>query len=287
MTAPKYDAAWVGATAISTRPTTSVAPEVIVAAGVRLVEAHFSGSPCAPVRDMIGADDIAAAYLVQQYFNDARRARGARVVGRKIGATSEAVQAQLGVDQPDFGVLFDDMEYGDAELIPIRRLLQPKAEAEVAFVLAEDLADGPLDLARIRRAVGAVAAALEIVDSRIADWNISFGDTVADNASSGLYVLGSERRTLGEVEPVDVTMSMTIDGREVSSGNGAACLGDPMRAVAWLAHQARTFGDPLRAGQVVLSGALGPMRPVHPGGVVVATISGLGTVTARFSEEEQ
>ncbi|UMG94148.1 fumarylacetoacetate hydrolase family protein [Nocardioides sp. TF02-7] len=278
----EYDVASAG----QAPPTTGVAPAAVVAAGDRLLAAHLTGRPCAPVRDLIGADDVAAAYLVQQRFNEARLARGARVVGRKIGATSAAVQAQLGVDQPDFGVLFDDMGYADGATIPIGRLIQPRAEAEVAFLLSEDLADGPLDDAQVRGAVGEVVASLEIVDSRIAGWDISFGDTVADNASAGLYVLGDERLTLADVEPVAVDMTMTIDGEEASTGNGAACLGDPLRAVAWLAHQARRFGEPLRAGQVVLSGALGPMRPVHPGAVVSATISGLGTVTARFTDEE-
>ena len=271
----------------SARPTTTVAPEAIAAAGDRLIEAHFSGTPCAPVRDLIGPDDVAAAYLVQERLNGARLERGARVVGRKIGATSEAVQTQLGVDQPDFGVLFDDMGFEDGAEIPASALMQPKAEAEVAFVLGKDLAEGPLDDAQIRDAIDYAVASLEIVGSRITNWDITFADTVADNASSGLYVLGAERRTLAEVEPVEVTMSMSIDGEEVSTGNGAACLGDPLKAVAWLAHQARTFGEPLRAGQVILSGALGPMRPVEPGQVVTAEISGLGTVTARFSNDSK
>ena len=266
-------------------PTTTVPREVLDRAADRLVEAHFGRTPCPPVRDLIGRDDVAAGYQVQERLNAVKLERGARVVGRKIGATSEAVQTQLGVDQPDFGVLFDDMAFADGDTVPIDRLIQPRAEAEVAFVLKEDLAEGPLDPAQIRGAVDYAVAALEIVDSRIRGWDISFADTVADNASSGLYVLGSEHRTLDEVEPVDVTMSMTVDGEEVSTGNGAACLGDPLRAVAWLAHQARTFGEPLRAGQVLLSGALGPMRPVGPGVVVTATISGLGTVTARFSTD--
>ncbi|NPC98719.1 2-keto-4-pentenoate hydratase [Nocardioides sp. zg-DK7169] len=267
------------------RPTTTVDPASIAAAGDRLIEAHFSGTPCAPVRDLIGPDDVAAAYLVQERLNGARLERGARVVGRKIGATSVAVQTQLGVDQPDFGVLFDDMGFEDGAEIPTSALMQPKAEAEVAFVLGKDLAEGPLDDAQVRDAIDYAVASLEIVGSRITNWDITFADTVADNASSGLYVLGAERRTLAEVEPVEVTMSMSIDGEEVSTGNGAACLGDPLKAVAWLAHQARTFGEPLRAGQVVLSGALGPMRPVEPGQVVTAEISGLGTVTARFSND--
>jgi 2-keto-4-pentenoate hydratase len=262
---------------------TDVPETVIREAADRLLEATRAVRPCAPVRDLIGSDDLAAAYAVQSHLVAARRAAGAVVVGRKIGATSLAVQQQLGVDQPDFGWLFDDMDLSGADEVPMARLLQPKAEAEVAFVLGADLDEGPLDAAQVRGAVEHAVAALEIVDSRIAGWDISFGDTVADNASSGLYVLGTERRTLDEVEPVDVTMRMTIDGEEVSTGTGAACLGDPLNALAWLARAARAYGEPLRAGQVVLSGALGPMRDVHPGATVVAEISGLGSVTARFS----
>jgi 2-keto-4-pentenoate hydratase len=253
----------------------------------RLADAAAAGVACAPVRDLIGADDLAAAYAVQSLNIAARIAGGARVVGRKIGLTSPAVQEQLGVDQPDFGWLFDDMDLTGADEVPMSLLLQPKAEAEIAFVLAEDLAEGPLDEAQIRASVAYAVAALEIVDSRIAGWDIRFGDTVADNASSGLYVLGTERRTLDEVAPVDVEMTMTIDGQVVSTGTGAACLGDPLNALAWLARTAREYGEPLRAGQVVLSGALGPMRDVHPGAVVSATISGLGSVTATFSKETQ
>ncbi|MDN4174053.1 fumarylacetoacetate hydrolase family protein [Nocardioides sp. SOB77] len=268
---------------LTTAGSTDVPEASIREAADRLIHAARTVSPCAPVRDLIGAEDLAAAYAVQSRLIDARRADGAVVVGRKIGATSVAVQQQLGVDQPDFGWLFDDMDLSGADEVPMARLLQPKAEAEVAFVLGADLAEGPLDEAQVRGAVDVAVAALEIVDSRIAGWDISFGDTVADNASSGLYVLGTERRTLDEVEPVDVRMRMTIDGEEVSTGNGAACLGDPLTALSWLARAARAYGEPLRAGQVVLSGALGPMRNVHPGATVVAEISGLGSVTARFS----
>lgn len=261
--------------------------DVTKQAAHRLAEAEASGVACAPVRDLIGADDLTAAYAVQSVNVAAKIAGGARVVGRKIGATSTAVRTQLGVDQPDFGWLFDDMDLTGADEVPMSRLLQPKAEAEIAFVLAEDLADGPLDPAQIRASVAYAVAALEIVDSRIAGWDIRFGDTVADNASSGLYVLGTERRTLEELEPIDVEMTMSIDGEVVSTGKGADCLGDPLNALAWLARTAREYGEPLRAGQVVLSGALGPMRDVHPGAVVSADISGLGSVTATFSRETQ
>ncbi|MQY24275.1 2-keto-4-pentenoate hydratase [Nocardia macrotermitis] len=260
----------------------AVDESTVIAAAQRLATAAATGSPCAPIRDLIGPDDVATAYRIQEHFNRLRVA-GKVVVGRKIGATSEAVQTQLGVNQPDFGVLFADMAYADGDVVEMCRLLQPRAEAEVAFVLREDLAEGPLDVAQCRAAVDYAVAALEVVDSRITNWDISFADTVADNASSGVYVLGAERRTLAEFEPVEVTMSMLIDGVEVSTGNGAACLGDPLNALSWLALRAREFGDPLRAGQVILSGALGPMRPVGPGSVVEVVIGGLGTLSASFS----
>ena len=268
-------------------PSTAVSEADIVAAADRLVSAAASGRPCAPIRHLIGADDLAAAYAVQQRVNEARQAAGAVVIGRKIGLTSAAVQQQLGVDQPDLGVLFDDMVFADGADIPMARLIQPKVEGEVGFVLGADLIDGPLDAAQVRDAIEYAVAALEICDSRIGDWDIRFGDTVADNASSGVYVLGTERRTLHEVEPVAVTMSMQIDDTEVSTGNGAACLGDPLEAVVWLARTARELGQPLKAGQVILSGALGPMAPVEAGSTVSVTVSGLGTVTARFVEGRQ
>ncbi len=257
----------------------------IDAASDRLLAAAATGVPCQPVRDLIGSTDMAAAYAVQARGTAARLATGAKVVGRKVGLTSRAVQAQIGVDQPDLGYLFDDMAYGDGHTIPMSRLLQPKVEAEVAFVLKGDLDTGPLDDQQIRAAVDYVTAAIEIVDSRIQNWDITFGDTVADNGSSALYVLGATRKTLDEIEPVNVEMTMTVNGTQVSEGNGAACLDDPINAVVWLARQASTFGDPLRAGQVILSGALGPMAAVQPGDLVTATVSGLGSVTANFSKE--
>jgi 2-keto-4-pentenoate hydratase len=251
----------------------------IVGAVDRLRTAAATRRPCAPVRDLLGDTDVEAAYEVQRRLN-ARRP--ATVAGRKIGLTSPAVQRQLGVDQPDFGVLFDDMDVSG--VVPAGLLLQPKAEAEIAFVLAFDLDGGDLDLAAVRAAVDYATPALEIVDSRIANWDITITDTVADNASSGLYALGSERLPLTAFEPAEATMRMYADGELVSQGDGAACLGDPLNALLWLARTARDFGDPLRAGQVVLSGALGPMVAVSPGVTVRAEISMLGTVTVTFKD---
>jgi len=258
----------------------------VAAAADRLRAAAASGVPCAPVRDLIGSADIALAYAVQERVNRARTAAGARVVGRKVGLTSAAVQAQLGVDRPDLGVLFADMEHEAAWPVRDPRLIQPKVEAEVAFVLGEDLVEGDLGIDRVRTAVDHAVAAIEICDSRVAGWDITFGDTVADNASAGGYVLGDVRRPLAGLDPASVRMRMTVTGQEDSSGTGADCLGDPLVALQWLARQARDLGDPLRAGQVVLSGALGPMRPVTPGAEVHVEITGLGAITIRMGSPD-
>ncbi|MFD7843529.1 2-keto-4-pentenoate hydratase [Nocardia sp. NPDC059764] len=240
------------------------APEVRAAAE-RLTRARQGGEPVTPVRDLIGPDDVALAYAVQRIGVRERTAAGARRVGRKIGLTSPAVQRQLGVDRPDFGVLFDDMDAGVTPWSRRPALLQPKVEAELAFVLGADLDGDRLDADSVRAAVDHAVAALEIVDSRIADWDISFADTVADNASSGWFVLGPERLSPTGFEPRAITMRMTVDGELASTGTGADCLGDPLEALAWLARTARDIGDPLRAGETVLSGALGPMAPLRPG----------------------
>jgi len=265
----------------------SITRESIVAAADRLSEAAASGKPCPPVRDLVGSDDVAAAYAVQARVVQTRQTQGARVVGRKIGLTSEAVQQQLGVDQPDFGVLFEDMAYADGATIPYSRLMQPKVEAEIAFVLRQDLDDDELDLDGVTAAIDYAVAAMEVADSRIAGWDITLGDTVADNASAGAYVLGTERRTLEEFVPREVSMRMSVTGQEDSVGTGEACLGDPLLAVLWLARVAREHGEPLRAGQVVLSGALGPMRPVVGGATAFAEITGVGSVRVHFSEEQR
>ena len=262
-------------------------PDAISAAVERLDQAQTTRVPCAAVRDLIGTNDLAAAYAVQKGLVEKRLSAGAGVVGRKIGATSEAVQRQLGVDQPDFGYLLDDMDVSSQSPISMRTLVQPRVEAEVAFLLCRTVAPATEDeitLEAVSLAVEAALPALEIVDSRIENWDITFTDTVADNASSGLFVVGNEGRKLDEVTPVDVEMSLTINGEVRSSGNGAACLGDPLEALRWLAVQCYRFGDPLQAGHLVLSGALGPFVPFAPGDKVEASISGFDPLVAEFKE---
>jgi 2-keto-4-pentenoate hydratase len=260
----------------------------IAAATTALAAAAADRRPCRPVRDLLPAGDIDTAYAVQSAVIGARTAAGARVVGRKIGLTNPMVQAQLGVDQPDFGVLLDDMACPQEVPVDYSRLLQPRIEAEIAFVLRHDLdQSGDITVDTVRAAVDYAVAALEIVDSRIAGWDIGIVDTVADNASAGLFVLGDTHRPLDDFDPVAVTMTMTRADEIVSTGSGVDCLGDPLAAVAWLATTARDYGAPLQAGDVVLSGALGPMVPVAPGDSFHAELTGLGSVHASFTSQTQ
>lgn len=249
-----------------------------------LREAYETGVPCPPLRgDLLVAGDVDTAYAVQQAQTQEWLAQGRRRVGAKIGLTSPAVQQHFGVFQPDFGVLFADMAVPDGAEVDLGRLLQPKVEAEVAFVLGRDLPDEQVTVADIIRATDHVLPAIEIVDSRIAGWDISIVDTVADNASSGLFVLGNTPRSLSDVDLRLCGMVMEHAGEPVSVGAGAACMGNPLHAVAWLAATVARAGNPLRAGDVVLSGALGPMVAVTPGAAYEARISGLGSVRACFT----
>lgn len=254
----------------------AVDPGPIEAAAVRLAAAQQSRIPCAPVRNLIGPADIEAAYRVQTHNVDKGLARGRRLSGRKIGLTSPAVQQQLGVDQPDFGVLFGDMHWPHDIDVDTARLLQPRIEAEVAFTLSRDIVE-PVTEVTVADYAEHAAAALEIVDSRIAGWDITLGDTIADNASCGLYVLGDVQPRQSLPDLTTITMTMTENGTLASRGVGADCLGSPWRALAWLANISRSLGSPLRASEVVLSGALGPMVAVKPGATYAATITGVGT----------
>lgn len=255
------------------------------AAAERLLDAARRKQPCRPVRELLVDGGLDDGYEVQKIVH-ARGSAGRRRVGRKIGLTSPAVQRQMGVDTPDFGVLFADMAYGDSQPIPFGDLLQPRVEAEVAFVLGEDLPDGAVTGPEVLRAIEFVLPAIEVVDSRIQDWDISIFDTVADNASSGLFVTGGAPRSLRDIDDLRASeMTLTVGGEVVSSGNGAACLGHPLNAVVWLANVVAARGEPLRAGEVLLSGSLGPLVTVEPDATYDAHISGLGSVRAAFTPD--
>lgn len=247
-----------------------------------LHDAARSGTPIPPVRALLREGDIDAAYAVQKINTERALGSGRRLVGRKIGLTSLAVQKQLGVDQPDFGMLFADMAFADGEEMPWSRLMQPKCEAEVALVMARDLRDERLTMVDLIEATAYVLPAIEVVGSRIANWDIRITDTIADNASSGLYVLGNRPVRPGDVDLRLAGMVMERRGEPVSFGAGAACLGHPFNAALWLARTMARVGSPLVAGDVVLSGALGPMVAANPGDVFEARIEGLGSVRAVF-----
>ncbi|WP_203183081.1 2-keto-4-pentenoate hydratase [Streptomyces pratensis] len=260
---------------------------IVAKAADALLAAERTGEPCTPVRSLLPRGDIDSAYGVQRLNVERGLAAGRRIAGRKIGLTSPAVQAQLGVDQPDFGTLFADMAVPDGGTIAAGRLIQPKVEAEVALVLKADLPHRECTVADVIRATDFALAALEIVDSRNADWDITIVDTVADNASSGLYVLGGAPVPLSGLDLRAVRMTMTREGaaEPVSTGTGADCLGSPLNAAAWLASTLAAAGDPLRAGDVVLTGALGPMAAASPGDRFEARISQLGRISVQFAKE--
>ncbi|MCC6306026.1 MAG: fumarylacetoacetate hydrolase family protein [Rhodobacteraceae bacterium] len=255
----------------------------IAAAAGRLWQAWETGVPAAPVRDLIGAGDVAAAYRVQETNTRRWEAQGRRIAGRKIGLTARAVQRQLGVDQPDYGILFADCEVPSGEEVAAGRVLQPKVEAEVAFVIAAPLTRSDLTMVELLGAIAYALPAIEVVGSRIANWDIRIADTIADNASSGLHVLGQAPRPIADFDVGLCGMVMLRNGEPISTGAGAACLGSPLNATLWLARTMAAAGRPLAAGDVVLSGALGPMVAVAPGDVVEARINRLGAVSVGFA----
>lgn len=249
--------------------------------------AHEKRQPIDPIRDIFGpgapdAEKIAQAYAVQAINIRRQVEQGRRIVGRKAGLTAKAVQAQLGVAQPDFGTLLDDMAIGDGEEIDTSLVVQPKVEAEIALVLERDLPYERHSVADILSATAYAVAAIEIVGSRIANWNIKILDTVADNASSGLFVLGTQPVPLRKLDLYGCAMAMDRNGEVVSTGTGAACLGNPINATRWLADTMVRVGSPLRAGDVIMTGALGPMVMVRPGEVFTSRIDGLAPVRAIF-----
>lgn len=253
------------------------------AAAALLADAAASGQAIAPLRERLAQADQDGAYAIQELNTQRALAAGRRLVGRKIGLTSLAVQAQLGVDQPDFGMLFADMAVGDGEPVALGRLLQPKVEAEIALVIGRDLTHERHTYADLIGATEYALPAIEIVDSRIENWNIRFVDTVADNASSGLFVLGGRPLKLSDFDITACAMEMRRGEEIVSRGNGRACLGSPLNAAVWLADVMVRCGRPLLAGDIILTGALGPMVAVKAGDRFDVSIEGLGGVSALFS----
>lgn len=259
-------------------------PAVLEAAAERLRAAAAASVPCEPIRGLLG--DFArpeAGYAVQQLNTKHSVKAGRRRTGHKVGLTNPAVQEQLGMDEPVWGVLYADKCRTDGDEIGGAGLIAPRLEVEVAVVLGARLDQGSHSPADVISAVAYVLPALEIVDSRIAGWDVTSTDMIADNAGSGLYVLGTRPVPLAAVDLRRVEMRLTINGEEAATGSGAACLGNPLNSVRWLADTMSGRRTPLKAGECIMTGSLCPMQPISPGDDIHAEIEGLGIVTARMS----
>ena len=248
-----------------------------------LYKALRNASTVAPLTERESDITVEDAYHISRAMLDLRLADGETVIGKKIGVTSKAVQNMLGVHQPDFGYLTDRMlATSDAPIEIAGNLIAPRAEGEIAFVLKRDLRGPGVTNAQVLAATECVMPCFEVVDSRIRDWKIAIQDTVADNASCGMFVLGDAMLDPRRVDLGTLGMVVERNGQIVSTGAGAAALGSPVNCVAWLANTLGRFGIALEAGEVILSGSLVPLQPVEPGDHMHLSVGGLGTASVRF-----
>lgn len=250
--------------------------------GDELFDALNQARMVAPLTERFPQLSIEHAYAIQQRLLSRRVQRGERIIGKKIGVTSQAVMDMLKVDQPDFGQLTDRMVVNQGGCVPMSTLIQPKAEGEIAFVLKHDLAGPGVTVADVLRATEGVMACFEIVDSRIRDWQIKIQDTVADNASCGVFVLGDRLVDPRGLDLYTTGMVLEKNGRIVGTGAGAATMGSPVIAVAWLANTLGRLGMSLKAGEIILSGALSAMVPVVAGDQLRMSLAGIGSCSVRF-----
>lgn len=227
----------------------------------------------------LGIDD---AYAISLALLALREQQGERVIGKKIGVTSKVVQDMLGVHQPDFGFLTDRMLVNDSIDIAAHKLIQPRIEAEIAFFLQHDLKGPDVTADDVIAATGLIAPCFEIVDSRIENWNISIVDTIADNASCGVFVIGDARTAPQGVDLPGLKVLVTKNGAPLSEGYGRDVQGNPAQAVAWLANTLGRYGVTLNAGDVILSGSMVPLHDAIAGDMFAMNIDGLGGCTARF-----
>ncbi|GAB3627906.1 2-oxopent-4-enoate hydratase [Pandoraea terrae] len=257
---------------------------LIKALGDDLFDALSTRTTRTPLTQRHPGITIDDAYHISLRMLRRREAAGEKVVGKKIGVTSRAVQEMLDVHQPDFGFLTDVMQYPDDARVSLSRagLIQPRAEAEIAFMLKDDLQGPGVTREDVMKATAWVAPCFEIVDSRIDDWKIRIQDTVADNASCGVFVVGGQRTDPYTLNLSTVEMTMTRNGAPSGSGLGAAVQGHPAEAVAWLANTLGAFGIPFKRGELILSGALAPLVPAAAGDRFEMRISGMGTCAVEF-----
>jgi len=256
--------------------------EAIDRLGDELYAAWVQRQVVAPLTERHPGMTVEHAYRVQEGLITRRLDAGERIVGKKIGVTSAAVMNALGVFEPDFGYLLDGMIHNDGDTIPMDKLIQPRAEGEIAFVLKKDLTGPGVSAADVLAATEGVMACFEIVDSRVRDWKIRIQDTVADNASCGVFVLGDRMIDPRALDLRTCGMVLEKNGEVAVTGAGAATLGSPVNAVVWLANTLGRLGMPLKAGEVILSGALGAIVPVKAGDNLRLAIGGIGGCSVRF-----
>lgn len=250
--------------------------------GDELYEALVNRKAVAPLTDREADITIEDAYQIQQRMIQRRLDTGETIIGKKIGVTSKVVMDMLKVDQPDFGMMTSGMVFNEGEAIDTSTMIAPRAEAEVAFVLKSDLMGPGVTAADVLRATECVVPCFEIVDSRIQDWKIKIQDTVADNASCGVLVLGGLRKSPRDIDLALAGMVLEKNGEVISTSTGAAVQGSPVNAVAWLANTLGRLGIPLKAGEVILSGSQSPLVPVKAGDSLVCSVGGLGSTSVRF-----
>jgi 2-keto-4-pentenoate hydratase len=256
--------------------------EVLDELAADLAQAERSREPIAPLTDGYPDIDVVDAYEIQLINIRQRVAEGARVVGHKVGLSSEAMQQMMGVDEPDYGHLLDEMQVFEDQPVKASRYLYPRVEVEVGFVLADDLPGAGCTEDDVLAATAAYAPAIELIDSRITEWRIRLCDTVADNASSAGWVLGAARVSPKDIDITSIDAVLTRNGEVVAKGRSDAVLGNPVTAVAWLARKVDSFGVRLKAGDIVLPGSCTRAIDARPGDAFIAEFDGLGGVRLAF-----
>jgi 2-keto-4-pentenoate hydratase len=247
-----------------------------------LAQAERSREPIAPPTAAHPEIDVVDAYEIQLINIRERVAEGARVVGHKVGLSSEAMQKMMGVDEPDYGHLLDEMQVFEDKPVKAANYLYPRVEVEVGFILAEDLPGADCTEDDVLEATAAFAPSIELIDTRITDWKIALCDTIADNASSAGFVLGAQRVAPADIDSRSIDAVLTRNGEVVAKGRSDAVLGNPVTAVAWLARKVESFGVRLRKGDIVLPGSCTRAIDARPGDNFVAEFTGLGSVRLSF-----
>lgn len=251
--------------------------------GEEIYEAEKTLKPIPPITGSHPDITVDEAYQAQLQYVEKRLADGTKVVGKKIGLTSKAMQEMLGVDRPDYGHILDDMVFDEKSPVDTGRFIAPRVEFEIAFVLKRDIDGANVTLGNVTEAIEYALPAAEIIDSRIRDWKIKFEDTVADNGSSAGAVLGERRAPLEDIDLPSVKMEVFKNDEKINEGEGSAVLGNPLKAVVWLAEALHEYGISLKAGEVILAGALTKAEDVKSGDTFKATLDGLGEVEVTFS----